>query len=336
MARISAAMKEQVRGRLLETAAAQFAEKGLDGTNVDSVAVGAGFGKGTVYNYFASKEELFAEVLAEGCRQAVQRYASVPREGSVRDCLLALAAADVAVLREEEQFMKVVIREAMSFRPQTYPLIVGHLAPYVGEVEKVLARGRASREIRSDLPAPQLALVFVGHPRSLVRPALGLRWRVAHPRRDPTAGGDAVPRWRRPRSAEAGPLPRLGAALGVVARGGHADEHVRPDAHPGIRAGPIRSRHPFAHVREARQRLRSPCHPHRRRPAGARCRLRHGRPHPARGAPRRAGEGNRRQCADAGDRRAGRARGGRWRSASSCARWASPSWTARNPRPTTS
>ena len=58
--------------------------------------------------------------------------------------------------------MKVVIREAMSFRPQTYPLIVGHLAPYVQEVEKVLARGRALREIRSDLPAPQLALVFVG------------------------------------------------------------------------------------------------------------------------------------------------------------------------------
>jgi AcrR family transcriptional regulator len=162
VARISAAMKEQVRGRLLETAAAQFAEKGLDGTNVDSVAVGAGFGKGTVYNYFASKEELFAEVLAEGCRQAVQRYASVPREGSVRECLLALAAADVAVLREEERFMKVVIREAMSFRPQTYPLIVGHLAPYVGEVEKVLARGRAAREIRSDLPASQLALIFVG------------------------------------------------------------------------------------------------------------------------------------------------------------------------------
>jgi AcrR family transcriptional regulator len=162
VARISAAIKEQVRGRLLETAAAQFAEKGLDGTNIDSVAVGAGFGKGTVYNYFESKEELFAEVLAEGCRQAVQRYASVPREGAVRECLLALAAADVAVLREEERFMKVVVREAMSFRPRTYPLIVGHLAPYVGEVEKVLARGRVSHEIRSDLPAPQLALVFVG------------------------------------------------------------------------------------------------------------------------------------------------------------------------------
>ena len=162
MARISVAMKEQVRGRLLETAAEQFAEKGLDGTSVDSVAVGAGFGKGTVYNYFASKEELFAEVLAEGCRQAVQRYASVPRAGSVRDCLLALAAADVAVLRDEERFMQVVVRETMSFRPDTYPLIVGHLAPYLRELEKVLTRGRTSGDIRGDLAPPQLALAFVG------------------------------------------------------------------------------------------------------------------------------------------------------------------------------
>jgi AcrR family transcriptional regulator len=162
MARISAAQREEVRRRLLETAAAHFAEHGLEGAQVDAIALAAGFAKGTLYNYFASKEELFAEVLAEGCRQAVQRYASVPREGSVRECLLALAAADVAVLREEEQFMKVVIREAMSFRPQTYPLIVAHLAPYVAEVEKVLARGRTSREIRKGLSAPQLALVFVG------------------------------------------------------------------------------------------------------------------------------------------------------------------------------
>ena len=122
----------------------------------------AGFAKGTVYNYFESKEDLFGEVLAEGCRLAVRRYASVPHKGSVRDCLTALAAADVAVLREEERFMKVVVREAMSFRPETYPLIVGHLAPYVAEVEKILARGVASKEVRTDRPTPQLALAFVG------------------------------------------------------------------------------------------------------------------------------------------------------------------------------
>ena len=162
MARISPDSREKVRRRLLETAAAHFAERGLDGAQVDAIAVAAGFAKGTVYNYFASKEELFAEVLAAGCRAAVERYAASPRQGSVRECLRALAAADLAVLREEEGFMKVVVREAMSFDPRTYPLILEHLAPYLRQVQQVLARGIEAGEIRDDRPVSQLALAFVG------------------------------------------------------------------------------------------------------------------------------------------------------------------------------
>jgi AcrR family transcriptional regulator len=162
MARIRADTREKVRRRLLETAAQHFAERGLDGAQVDAIALAAGFAKGTVYNYFASKEDLFAEVLAEGCRAAVQRYAAQGREGSMRECLRALAAADVAVLREEEGFMKVVVREAMSFNPRTYPLLLEHLAPYLAQVQEILARAAAAGEIRADRPVAQLALAFVG------------------------------------------------------------------------------------------------------------------------------------------------------------------------------
>jgi AcrR family transcriptional regulator len=162
MARITKETKAEVRKRLLETAAREFADHGLDGANVDRIAVTAGYAKGTIYNYFKSKLELFAEVLAVGCDQAVERYSSVPHTGSVRDCLVALAAADVAVIQEEERFFQVVVREAMSFRAETYPVIVEQLTPYVAIVEEVLARGVADGEIRTDRPTGQLALAFVG------------------------------------------------------------------------------------------------------------------------------------------------------------------------------
>ncbi|HKJ24144.1 MAG TPA: TetR/AcrR family transcriptional regulator [Myxococcota bacterium] len=162
MARISAKTREKVRRRLLETAAEHFAERGLDGAQIDAIAQAAGYAKGTVYNYFDTKEQLFAEVLAEGCRSAVQRYAASAHEGGVRECLRALAAADVAVLREEEGFMRVVVREAMGFNPRTYPTIIEHMAPYVVQVQQVLERGLAAGEIRDDRPVGQLALVFIG------------------------------------------------------------------------------------------------------------------------------------------------------------------------------
>ena len=50
------------RPRLVEAAAAVFAEKGYASTRVADIAVRAGVGKGTVYEYFSSKDELlFAE-----------------------------------------------------------------------------------------------------------------------------------------------------------------------------------------------------------------------------------------------------------------------------------
>jgi len=162
MVRISGKAKETVRQRLLEEAAAHFARDGFDRANINSIAVATGFAKGTIYNYFSSKEELFGEVLTAACRRAAAGYAASPQGDSVRARLEALAAADVEVLRNEEPFMKVLIREAMSFRPTTYPIIVEHLAPFLAVVREVLESGVESGEVRSDRPLDQLALLFVG------------------------------------------------------------------------------------------------------------------------------------------------------------------------------
>ncbi|MFJ6213352.1 TetR/AcrR family transcriptional regulator [Streptomyces sp. NPDC092296] len=54
-----------VRRRLLDAAALAFAEHGYDGSRLEEIARAAGFTKGAVYSNFGSKQELFAEVLAE-------------------------------------------------------------------------------------------------------------------------------------------------------------------------------------------------------------------------------------------------------------------------------
>jgi AcrR family transcriptional regulator len=162
MVRITGAAKETVRHRLLEEAAAHFARDGFDRANINSIAVAAGFAKGTIYNYFPSKEELFGAVLTAACQRAVARYAASPRGDSVRARLEALVEDDVAVLRDEEPFMQVLIREAMSFRPSTYDVIVEHLAPFLTVVLDVLATGVETGEVRSDRPPDQLALLFMG------------------------------------------------------------------------------------------------------------------------------------------------------------------------------
>ena len=49
--------------RILETAEKLFARYGLRKTTVEEIAAAADVGKGTVYLFFSSKEELFATVV---------------------------------------------------------------------------------------------------------------------------------------------------------------------------------------------------------------------------------------------------------------------------------
>lgn len=162
MARVTPARKLEVRSRLLEAAARHFSEAGLERASVDAISTAAGFAKGTVYNYFPSKEALFGAVIEEASRRATERYREVEVGESTREHLLALARADLEVLRENESFMKVLVREAMSFHPERYALVMEHLEPYVKEVEAALARGVKRGEVRADRPVAQLALLFVG------------------------------------------------------------------------------------------------------------------------------------------------------------------------------
>ena len=60
---------EDKRERILREAAALFAERGYNQTDVAQLASRAGVAKGSIYNYFDSKEDLYLYV----CRDGIQR-----------------------------------------------------------------------------------------------------------------------------------------------------------------------------------------------------------------------------------------------------------------------
>ena len=61
------------RQQLMEYATARFAENGYHPTSVAEIVQGLGVGKGVFYWYFASKEELFLDILREAQRQLRRR-----------------------------------------------------------------------------------------------------------------------------------------------------------------------------------------------------------------------------------------------------------------------
>lgn len=73
---------EARRQAIIEVAAEAFRERGFDGASMSDVAARVGGSKATLYNYFCSKEALFAAVMMEAAKReagpVVRAFAEAP------------------------------------------------------------------------------------------------------------------------------------------------------------------------------------------------------------------------------------------------------------------
>jgi AcrR family transcriptional regulator len=213
MPRVSAETKQATRARLLAAAAEEFGRVGLARANVDAISLAAGYAKGTIYNYFPSKEELFLAVVEEAVAQATAA-GSAPTEAPAWERLAATLAGFCVWAGEHDPFARVLVRECLMGTPGLYPRVMGAEAPLVGQLAAILRQGSARGELRDDVPAEPLALAIAG----LTDLALVEHWASD----DSTPSLDAIPELvltllLGPRSA-AGPLPNGGATLATTSR----------------------------------------------------------------------------------------------------------------------
>ncbi|MEK6794114.1 MAG: TetR/AcrR family transcriptional regulator [Spirochaetota bacterium] len=71
----------EIRQIILKRATELFAQFGLKKTSVDQIAENAGIAKGTIYNYFKSKEELFTAIIRSEAEKFVDTIT-----GALKDC----------------------------------------------------------------------------------------------------------------------------------------------------------------------------------------------------------------------------------------------------------
>ena len=164
-ARRKHARPEEITAAALEL----FVERGYAGTRLEDVAASAGISKGTLYLYFANKEELFKAVVREGLvspiaemRGLVDHY-----EGSTLELLRMMlfgwweriGASPIGGIP------KLVISEAGNF-PELARFYLAEVvepaqAATVAIVERGIARGEF-RKVNADLVARLMATPMLG------------------------------------------------------------------------------------------------------------------------------------------------------------------------------
>jgi AcrR family transcriptional regulator len=161
MPRVSADTKQATRAKLLAAAGEEFARVGLERANVDAISLAAGYAKGTIYNYFPSKEELFLAVVEEASAQATAS-GSAPAHAPARERLAAILAGFCAWAGNNAPLARVLVRECLMGTPGLYPRVIGAEAPLVDELEAIIRKGAADRELREDVSADLVALAIAG------------------------------------------------------------------------------------------------------------------------------------------------------------------------------
>ncbi|WNB91909.1 TetR/AcrR family transcriptional regulator [Bacillus sp. NEB1478] len=63
MPKVSEQYKEEKRSQIIESALKCFGEKGYQATIIDDIVKDSNISKGAIYNYFASKEEIYLQLL---------------------------------------------------------------------------------------------------------------------------------------------------------------------------------------------------------------------------------------------------------------------------------
>ncbi len=158
--RVSEATKVEHRQRLLDAAAAEFAAKGLDGARIDDISVAAGLAKGTVYNYFDSKIDVFRAVIEEWSHRTDELRDPVPPDAPVADQLRAILEAEMQATVEMEEFARTAFREVLTAPRDVVARLLPAWDPLDAEVEAIVGRGQKNGELRTDRSAAELTRIY--------------------------------------------------------------------------------------------------------------------------------------------------------------------------------
>ena len=110
MPRLRQERAERTRLRILETAAAAFAEHGYDGVSLNELIRGSGLTKGAFYFHFASRDELALAAFRHKQQQLVALIAGAVDEEAPPLERLATLLRERARLLEEDPTLFVVVR----------------------------------------------------------------------------------------------------------------------------------------------------------------------------------------------------------------------------------
>ena len=143
----------QRKAEILETATSVFADKGYRNTDVQTIADAIGVGKGTVYRYFPSKQELFFAAVDRGMTNFLEELANeADKHTEPLDRLAAVVHAYLNYFQVHPDLVELLIQERAEFRDREKASYFLYCDERVGRWHDAFRRILATGQCRDLLP----------------------------------------------------------------------------------------------------------------------------------------------------------------------------------------
>lgn len=166
-ARTTSRSRGATREKLFQAAVTLIAEQGFSSTTVEEIAERAGVAKGTVYYNFASKTELFEELLRHGVEMLSADLRSAAEETAERgatkvDALDAMIRAGLMFIDRYPAFTQLYVAELWRTNRAWNDTLLVVRQQAVAVVEGVLREGVAAGELSEEIDVQLTAAALVG------------------------------------------------------------------------------------------------------------------------------------------------------------------------------
>jgi AcrR family transcriptional regulator len=170
---------EERRTAILDSALAVFSERGYHSASIDDIATEAGVSKALIYEHFASKQELHADLIARNARELTQRVAGALSGVEVESTSERLATgleAFFAFVEERRDAWRMLFRDAAD--PESSAVLDRMVQQVTAEVTVLISQDPGARELArvgDERSLRLLAEMLVGGAQSMAN------WWTEHP-----------------------------------------------------------------------------------------------------------------------------------------------------------
>ncbi|MFD3323881.1 TetR/AcrR family transcriptional regulator [Streptomyces sp. NPDC058611] len=164
---VTGGRRQATRQKLYEAAVTLIAEKGFSATTVEEIAERAGVAKGTVYYNFASKNDLFEELLRHGVGLLTVSLRTAAEETEARggtrvEALDAMIRAGLVFIDRYPAFTQLYVAELWRTNRTWQSTLMVVRREAVAVVETVLREGVERGELSAEIDVPLTAAAMVG------------------------------------------------------------------------------------------------------------------------------------------------------------------------------